>query len=102
LQAAKEGVEHAAKKTAIKAETAADSTAHEARGFGARLFGRGKVGAQAVSVHDSCCWGVATICQVICIMLITAAQVVSCAHMLQAVLMMVLALDLISGADGFN
>jgi len=43
LQKAKEDVSHAAKKAAISAETSAESTKHEAKGFGARLWGRGQV-----------------------------------------------------------
>jgi hypothetical protein len=43
LQKAKEDASHAAKKAAIDLETTADSTKHEAKGFGARLWGRGQV-----------------------------------------------------------
>lgn len=42
-QKAKEDTTHAAKTAAIKAESAADSAKHEAKGFGARLWGRGQV-----------------------------------------------------------
>jgi hypothetical protein len=42
-QRAKEDASHAAKSAAISAETAADSAKHEAKGFGARLWGRGQV-----------------------------------------------------------
>ena len=43
VQKAKNDAEHAAKNAAIKVDTAADSTKHEAKGFGARLWGRGQV-----------------------------------------------------------
>lgn len=42
-QRAKEDASHAAKKAAINVETAADSAKHEAKGFGARLWGKGQV-----------------------------------------------------------
>jgi hypothetical protein len=43
-QRAKEDASHTGKKAAINVETAADSAKHEAKGFGARLWGKGQVG----------------------------------------------------------
>lgn len=43
LQKAEEDASHAAKTAAISAESATDSAKHEAKGFGARLWGRGQV-----------------------------------------------------------
>lgn len=57
LQKAKEDVRHATKKAAINAETAADSTKHEAKGFGARLWGKGQVRHAHLAVHMSNCAG---------------------------------------------
>ncbi|KAF8067370.1 hypothetical protein HT031_002418 [Scenedesmus sp. PABB004] len=48
-QAAKEDASHAAKKAAISAEASAASAKHEAKGFGARLWGRGEEAADDVS-----------------------------------------------------
>jgi hypothetical protein len=43
MQDVKEDAEHAVKSTAISAETAADVTKEKAKGFGARLWGKGEV-----------------------------------------------------------
>lgn len=51
LQSAKDEAVHKSKKAAGDAAAAADATKHEAKGFGAKLWGKGQVRSRTACMH---------------------------------------------------